>query len=145
MSDIIEKIVEDFEIVRKEFQAKAQTALKAAFKEFFDANPTITEIYWNQYTPYFNDGDECNFSVNDMFATVGEITEEERDEYIEDRPSTISGWGSCPGYEQEQENFKEFTRLINRLPDEIFESTFGNHAEITATREGFNVDEYSHD
>lgn len=27
-------------------------------------------IYWYQYTPYFNDGDECRFRVNDLEVKI---------------------------------------------------------------------------
>jgi hypothetical protein len=149
MTDVnktIDKIVSDFEQVQKEFQIKARACLQEAFKEFFNANPRVQLIYWTQYTPWFNDGDECNFSVHEMYGAVGDgWSEEDLEEYIEDRDNTICSYDAPDGYEAEQEAFKSFTKMVNRLPDEVFELTFGNHAEVTATRKGFTVEEYEHD
>lgn len=151
-SAVIEKIVTDFDIVQKEFQGKAQTALKSAFKEFFDGNPRVSQIYWTQYTPHFNDGDECTFSVHEMYGIIGSLTKKgDEDEYIDDREDTFDSGGKYGDeefnstYANEIANFKNFTRLINRLPDAIFEATFGNHVEVKATRDGFDVEEYNHD
>ena len=36
------------------------------FKSFFEENPEINSVQWTQYTPYFNDGEECVFGVNDI-------------------------------------------------------------------------------
>ena len=38
--------------------------------ELFNENPTLTSFGWNQYTPYFNDGDECVFRCNGSYPTV---------------------------------------------------------------------------
>ena len=32
------------------------------------AAPEIAALRWRQYTPYFNDGEPCTFSVNDLYA-----------------------------------------------------------------------------
>lgn len=32
-------------------------------RELFQRIPEIEEFSWTQYTPYFNDGDECIFGV----------------------------------------------------------------------------------
>jgi hypothetical protein len=33
-------------------------------------NKNISKISWSQYTPYFNDGEECVFTVSDITITV---------------------------------------------------------------------------
>lgn len=51
---------------RSQFQAKAKTALSLEFKNFFKKYPEIEAIKWSQYTPYFNDGEPCEFGVGDV-------------------------------------------------------------------------------
>ncbi|MGZ4850513.1 MAG: hypothetical protein ACXV2C_03930 [Candidatus Bathyarchaeia archaeon] len=146
MTDVIDQIVTEFEVVKKEFEKKAATALKKAFTEFFNSNPRVGQIYWCQYSPYFNDGEECVFGVHEMYANVGEEPYEFGREYeIEESEGTISSYGEMPGFEEESKNFKNFCSTINRLPDEVFELTFGNHCQVIATRGGFTVEEYEHD
>lgn len=157
MTDVIDGIVAEFNKVQKEFQGKAQKALREAFSEFFDANPTIDSIYWTQYAPYFNDGDECFFGVHEMYAVLKDYKvaegedEVDEDDYMEDRPDAFDSSGKYGNdefntkYQKEISGFKAFTKAINKLPDDIFELTFGNHVEVTATEKGFNVEEYEHD
>ena len=35
-------------------------------KEIFTKYPELESFGWSQYTPYFNDGDTCIFSANDV-------------------------------------------------------------------------------
>jgi hypothetical protein len=45
---------------------QAQDGIKASFEGFFKAFPEVKTIVWRQYTPYFNDGDECVFHVSEL-------------------------------------------------------------------------------
>jgi hypothetical protein len=47
-----------------------EEALKEAFSEFFSKHPEASAIVWCQYTPYFNDGDPCEFRVNEAELKV---------------------------------------------------------------------------
>lgn len=55
------------------------------FKEAFDQG--IKAVTWHQYTPYFNDGEPCEFSVYDMSVTNNEEVAEHwlDDNFYEDR------------------------------------------------------------
>ena len=53
------------------FEEKKQAMLKELQKEFpvmfteiFKQAPNLKSFGWRQYTPYFNDGDSCEFGVN---------------------------------------------------------------------------------
>lgn len=69
----------------KELQDQAaktsQEVFKSSLKQFFDAVPEIQSIVWRQYTPYFNDGDSCEFSVHDAnFYSSPDGTDEDDEE-----------------------------------------------------------------
>lgn len=90
-----------------------------AFAEFFQDAPEVTSVHWTQYTPYFNDGDECKFSINGFSANfdpqVGKFTH---------------------------------SKLLGKLEATVYcylEDLFGDHVEITATREGFTDTPYDHE
>lgn len=57
----------EYKRVRAEFVKKLEPQFAEVFKGFFDENPNVGGVQWTQYTPYFNDGEECVFSVNDMY------------------------------------------------------------------------------
>lgn len=144
--ETIKDLVKEFEDLRKDFRKKGEKLLKTAFKEFFSANPKIKQIYWTQYTPYFNDGDECTFNVHDFYANVGEKDYDfAREHEIEDNEGTMSHYSTTPGFEPEQKAFKKFVQIMNTLPDEIYKDTFGDHCQVIANRKGFDVEEYEHD
>jgi hypothetical protein len=54
----------------KELRDEIRKTLDEVLKLFFDANPYVASISWRQYTPYFNDGDSCEFSVGDPILTL---------------------------------------------------------------------------
>src|SRR5690349_7857045 len=51
--------------MEKEFQSLAGELFKEKASGLFEKYPTLKSFGWAQYTPYFNDGDECIFGVND--------------------------------------------------------------------------------
>jgi hypothetical protein len=40
---------------------ESQRLFEQYIKEYFDRHPRVNAFYWKQYTPGFNDGDECIF------------------------------------------------------------------------------------
>lgn len=139
----ISQLVDDYCKLQTEFQEKGKALLITAFSEFFQANPEIKSILWCQYTPYFNDGDECIFSVHDMVysLSIDEIEEANRTDVYGDEERFYSRYTKGP----HREAFDEFTSEIMSLPNEIYKETFGDHVMVLATREGFHTEEYDHD
>jgi hypothetical protein len=54
----------------EKFKKEGEAQLADAFASFLKDNPGIQGFRWTQYTPYFNDGDACNFSVHDVYFKV---------------------------------------------------------------------------
>lgn len=107
----LQHLIEQTKLLKAKMQAEGQDALKEAFSSFFAAHPQARAIVWTQYTPYFNDGDACTFSVNEMELKVNasefaadvqkllgfEPSEDEEDEDDEDEDENEynSGDGSA--------------------------------------------------
>lgn len=70
MANKLQSIVDKVSELKKLMQEQGKEALKEAFKEFFAAHPEATAVVWTQYTPYFNDGDACTFSVGELELKV---------------------------------------------------------------------------
>ena len=169
MSALQEKIgellAEQTELKRK-FQVQAQEMFKGVTKEFFEKNPGVTAVVWEQYTPYFNDGDTCTFEVHEPVFTNspngedvspwGEYEGEEEGiwacinvgcvlasnrSYDKETASTILAAGGV-----DAASCDAFSRMINSsVMKGIFLAMFADHVKVTATREGFDVEDYEHD
>jgi hypothetical protein len=59
---------------------ESRSVLNESFIEFFTKNPEFKSVFWTQYTPHFMDGDECVFSVNDVYVKLVDDEEAEEDE-----------------------------------------------------------------
>lgn len=159
-------LIEEQRALKAKFQTEAQAMFKETMKEFFDKNPGITALKWTQYTPYFNDGDACVFRVNDVYFTnapedelgyvnawgeyegedesvwvASNITHTLSSKYYEDEAAKILAAG---GVDEDSCNFISFIISSNEM-EEIMQEMFGDHAQVTATRDGFDVNEYEHD
>lgn len=157
MSDLqtaFDKLLNEQRELQKKFQTTAQALFKETTKEFFDKNPNVTGIVWTQYTPYFNDGDTCEFGVNDATFTNAPDPENVRwGEYEGDEETaadgseifTWEGWGDVPnGLNKDMCN--SFSRMIcSSEMEDVMKAMFGDHVKVVATREGFDVDDYDHD
>jgi len=138
------KLVETFNAQKKVLQDQAKSLFLEASKELFDEFPELVSFGWEQYAPYFNDGDPCVFSVHADYPTInGYDTRRDRfvdnDEQEETEPTAAM-----------ESLFKKvktpIAKLINTLPYDIMQEVFGDDLRVTITREGKVIDgETNHD
>ena len=132
----INKLVDEFEGIQKTYQQKLQVELALAFEKFFVDNPHVKAIAWDQFTPYFNDGEECVFCVND-FVFCSEVPEDLSKTWrLEDEIAVSSTSG---------DSVEAFRRLVYKIPNDIFKAAFGDHVTVLATKDGFQTEECEHD
>jgi len=146
----LEKLIENYTEAKKQFTVAAQESFKEYLKEFFDANPEIKVIKWQQYTPYFDDGDECVFSVHDVtfsnsdadnVSAWGELNEEREGEF-----AFQGTWGMLDAGRAKKDVYDNMNGTIcSSEMQDIMRAMFGDHVEVTCTREGINVEEFEHD
>lgn len=149
---IIEAMNAEMADTRKRFQEKMQSVFKDAFKSYFEQNPEVTAVIWRQYTPYFNDGDACVFRCYAGYAAHTNAPDPENVQWGEYNGENEGVWVYDPDYGSSGDVPKkvetaadQFNRLLNKIEDDVFLSTFGDHCIVRATRDGFDVDEYDHD
>lgn len=144
---------------------EARKIMKDAFNEgaleMFGTHPEIVGFSWRQFTPYFNDGDECVFSVDgdypslrinehhEMALTAGLSEELEDEGWIagyeietytgaDPKPSDIylPAWGAV----------KVFLRSFD---EDDLKAMFEDHVEVTVSFDGTKVsveaEEYNHE
>lgn len=153
------------------------------------AYPEVEAVRWEQYTPYFNDGDVCEFGVREpRIKFVGEDAGGDYDDgFSEDGKSYPLGYwethydpyaygrrtnwrtaqvtettppeGKVPGDWHDKAFYVDgvvrsdietaFKAFSSAVQDDGFEidlhKHFGDPAQVTANREGFNVEFYEHD
>lgn len=136
--DTIDKIIKMKADYEAEIRKCGQEVLSPLFQTFFADNPDVKVIGWTQYTPYFNDGDECIFSVHGVSFSKKEDPEG-RVDYDDSED-----WHYTP-YEPKDHPWRLFANKFGQIPNDIMKAVFGDHVEVKATRSGFEIDEYSHD
>lgn len=165
MSDSLKQLIVDFEKQQSEFQEKVKAEIGGLFKQVFEEIPSLTQISWTQYAPYFNDGDECTFNVHTPSFCTKAYTEalaQEHDEYeLEDMHYEEIGVSFWSSYESdwtrsevkkagltpdEAKTLIELSNIITSSTMEpIMRSAFGEHVLVKVTAEQIEVEEYEHD
>ena len=112
-------------------------------------HPLAESVKWNQYTPYFNDGDACEFSIYSAAVKVKDVDEGGDWDNGFFGPWELGYYDATKnieGRESLQEALREFeSRLSSGAHYVILNEKFGDPAEVTATPDGFSVEYYEHD
>lgn len=112
-------------------------------------HPLAEYVKWNQYTPYFNDGDACEFSIHEARVKVEGIDEDgdyDDGTFGEWELSYYESTKSLEGVDDLRARLKEFNgHLSSGRHYVILNEKFGDPAEVTATKDGFAVEYYEHD
>lgn len=124
-------------------------------------DPTIVEFGWRQYTPYFNDGDPCTFSVYGTWVRT-DADRDVDDEYELEMESHRSlgkvprsfnestrKWETQPYKGPDEARYHRCRALEKAIEGGAFEhvllDAFGDHARVTVRRDGIEVEFYAHD
>ncbi len=155
----LKRLKKELRSKRKELSDASSDLFDSWCKDFFTKNSDVVHSFaWNQYTPYFNDGDTCVFSANTDYIKVnGEYC----DELDNIQKIKVTNWGTWnrvtktydnrvqmenPNYNERLDNLvteiKDFLQLFD---DDFYLQKYGDHTEITVTKNGIDVDEFDHD
>ncbi len=138
-TNVYESKLKEYYALRKELQNLCKDAFQETILSLFDKHTWVESFSWRQYSPYWNDGDECVFSVhsyNDEILLNGMDLYNYDEEPEEER-------GTLP--ENAETVYEEFASALQKFEDDDLQTMFGNHAEVTVTRNGINVESYDHD
>lgn len=124
------------EALREQIKSKAREAFEKGIAKLFNRFPGLQTIRWTQYTPYFNDGDECTFSSNHCDNSLN--TEDAYRDY---------GYGDASDFpegitKEIQDTVDDF---LSKFDDEDMRNMFGDHVQVTVTSNGIETDDYEHD
>jgi hypothetical protein len=123
----------------------------------------IVEFGWKQYTPYFNDGEPCEFTVHTPWVrTTADMDVEETYQLeLHGHPTLDSSyWGHKVEGGPYEKIYRERTAeviasaerclaLADAIEGGPFErvllESFGDHAEISVTKTGIQIKFYEHE
>ncbi|MFE3202188.1 hypothetical protein [Embleya sp. NPDC059237] len=124
-------------------------------------DPTIVEFGWRQYTPYFNDGEPCEFSAHAPWFRTDTDDEDASTWDLEmyDHPSLGDqprSWDNAtrtyvdrPYEGPDEARYRRCHDLASAIENTAFENVllqaFGDHAEITVRKDGIEVETYEHE
>lgn len=127
----LEKLMDKKKQYEELLKKEGEQAFRQFLKDWFHKNPDVYGVKWAQYTPFFNDGDPCEFGLHGVSAfKTKEAFDEARSTYDEGGEE-IYGKGTL---EETLESVED-----------VLKAAFGDHAIVSANREAITVDEYDHD
>lgn len=118
---------------KRDLESNGEKLLLKVTKELFVKYPDLEWFRWKQYTPYFNDGDECVFSAGIDYPDLKLHSEED---YIEE------GWSDKEEHQKLRDSVVE---TLQGFDEEDYKLIFGDHVSITVYKDKIEVEEYEHD
>ena len=142
---------EDFNELKKRLIHDFRVSLETMAQDIFIHIPQLKAISWIQYTPYFNDGDECTFRMRDLiyYNFIPENGYFRYAEEIDDDSYPEDCWAYSE-YDLQKSNLpkeaveflKKFDATINQNR-EFMKELFNDHSKISWTVNGIVIKDYS--
>lgn len=146
----IKKLNEDFIVQKKELMRKTKVLFDVALVEVFNKYPELDSFSWTQYTPYFNDGDSCEFSAHVDYPSInGVCVDDMRD--IKKENTTWSGTAGRvtspnPLYNESKALMvDEIIDILGSVDEAFLQDVYGDHTEVVVGRNGTTTSRYDHD
>lgn len=155
------------EELRKQIQEQAQVVFNDASKALFAEFPKLKAFGWRQYTPYFNDGETCEFSAHTGDPLIQFGDDEELDDFcfrdterVPDGTKQEKNWRgvmqtvtiyktvprvNSPELIEKNEAYKSVQEFLSIFNDDDMEQMFGDHVRVTVTAQGATKEDYDHD
>lgn len=122
--DSIKDQKEKINQLKEEFKAVVKDKFLEIAKGVFTEHPILYSFAWNQYTPYFNDGDSCEFSANTDYLDIRFKGEEEKAIIDSEEYELAEGF--------DHENSERFCDSFDRVWDANAPNTRGGKGAFVA-------------
>lgn len=123
----IQKMKDSIVAFQAEVKARNEEFFKKAIAFLFDKHPKLEKFSWTQYTPYFCDGDVCEFSANTDYFTINDnddecsewgyrsMLEKATPAKVAENKSKLEHLQAKKAAAISQENFREAERIRNEI------------------------------
>jgi len=126
--------------IEEECQLAAKRFFKSEASKLFEKHPAMEQFRWNQYTPYWNDGDQCYFRVYRDYIWIND-----GDEETNGTKYNRALKKSEPDESAEGVAAREVIAFLKTFAKDDFEDMFGDHVKVTVTKDGVEVEECEHE
>ena len=142
----LEQVLQARKALDEEIQKNGKSKFQEFMKSYWKRYPQIKGVAWSQYTPYFNDGDECIFRVNERAFITSDFDPNDVPREVfwngaTDDITLLSDWGEQKAKGLDAEAMETFESIVD---DELFKQIFGDHVQVVIT-EKLVIEEYEHD
>lgn len=144
MFEQLKQMNAELEEMKKAHLEKSKAMFTEVSKMVFDKHPILESFGWNQYTPFFNDGDECTFSAHTSEPDINGLDNDDEVYYMVNE----TNW---KGEKSEKYDpimkaaYDDVVEFLNNIDDSVFRDMFGDHVSVTVSKTGTEVEEYDHD
>ena len=154
---VLEKIQAELKVFEEKKKALVEELRKefpTMFNELFEQSARIDSFTWRQYTPYFNDGDSCEFGVYPDDPIINGEDLYDTDWYDWRYQYHLRGDKEYANLLTENPKIDltecqlvdDFIKVIEGIPEDFLKDLFGDHCQVTIHRDGsIEVNEYEHD
>jgi hypothetical protein len=139
---VAEEEVESYDALRARVAAAKERARELTHEAFlagcralFEAHEGLESFSWEQYTPYYCDGEPCEFSVWYDCPVINGLPEDEVDDGT-DYDAEHNAWALVREPYPEAKFQCAVKEFLQTFPDDDLMALFGDHASITVLRDG---------
>ncbi len=142
MFEELKQMNEELAELKKNHLERSKKLFTSVAAKVFEKHAILESFSWNQYTPYFNDGEECTFSANTDYCQInGEDWEDSKFRKLDWRDKSPNP-DYIPALGDAKEDVKEF---LSNIDESVLRDMFGDHVTVTVTKSGTEVDDYEHE
>lgn len=131
------KIRAEIEKLQQESQGEVRSVFNNECSKLFSQYPDLISFGWSQFTPYFNDGDKCEFSASTYAEALSVHYKEMEIDFFGDIPVDKAG--------ELASVVKDIEKALNYFNYDDFLFMFGDHVAVKVTRTGVETTDYCHD
>ena len=166
INDKLKQRLDQIDKIKADLQKAEKTATKEIMdllKDLMAQNPLIEGVRWTQYTPHFNDGEECVFGINEPefkfnLGAPSKFEDEDSydggdegwydDYYIDDeffeKRADILNHKEIAGVKKAVKDINEVYSKLCSMERQM-QSMFGDGVQVTVTASGVETEDYDHD
>ena len=153
----LKEVISEYAVIQErlnEITNKFGEKLSAALQDLVKTYPTVEAFKWSQYTPYFNDGDSCEFSVytdpSIKFVGADEDAGDYEDGFIDSYALDYSWSGRKRVYKTPEDTvkgkiFEEIEAILKSIPEGVMLAAYDDHVHVIVTNDSVETEEYDHE
>lgn len=156
-----EHVVNKLKKLKTNYLDTAKQMFTDGTAELFDLHPKLDSFGFKAYSPYFNDGEECKFSIHadtDYGLYINGFDNDGEEAPFESRENDANVWDKhthwdySKGYENRvkvegdpeiESMIQNVSKFINSFNNDIWQELIGNHVVVRISRDGIETNEFT--